>query len=651
MLYRTKIAILFSVLFLKTILIAQNAQVDSLIQYVNTAKDDTVKVKTLINISFKMRTTNPKAGLEYAQEAIDLSKAIGWKPGIGKGYNSLGTNYKALSEYTKALESYQRGLTIAEDLNSKKEIAIFLMNIGSIYRPLHDFDKALDHYKKALVIAEQINEKKTIAQLYGNMGVVYFEIGNYTEQLAVNEKALKIFREIKDIDNESWILSNLGDLYAVQGDFEKALETQKTAIKLYDQMGNLSYKSSSLDNIGMYYFQMAQKETNTEKRKKWLKSSIEYYNQAAEILKEINDIDYLKQVYLNLSNSQILLGDYKSALENSQIYNNLKDSIFSIEAKESVANLETQRELEVKDKEIVIQQLKKRTERIYMFAGVLFLLVIIGFIAAGYRSQKRSKEMISVQKNIVEEKQKEIVDSINYAKRIQYALLAHHEFLNEHLPDHFVLFKPKDIVSGDFYWATATADHFYLAVCDSTGHGVPGAFMSLLSISFLNEAINEKRITEPDQVFNFVRSRLIDNISGEGQKDGFDGILICLDKKNKKLSYAAANNAPVLVRNSTITKLENDRMPVGAGEKTNSFRLFNIQLEQNDCLYLYTDGFSDQFGGPAGKKFMSKNLNNLILDIHEKPPKDQQELLFASFNKWKGQLDQVDDICLIGLKI
>jgi serine phosphatase RsbU (regulator of sigma subunit)/cytochrome c-type biogenesis protein CcmH/NrfG len=644
-------AILFSVLFLNTVITAQNTQVDSLIQYVNTAKDDTVKVKTLINLSFKMRTTNPKAGLQYAQQAIDLATAIGWKPGIGKGYNSLGTNYKALSEYTKALQSYQRGLTIAEDLNSKKEIAIFLMNIGSIYRPLHDFDKALDHYKKALVIAEQINEKKTIAQLYGNMGVVYFEMGNYAEQLVVNEKALKIFREIKDIDNESWILSNLGDLYAVQGDYDKALETQKTAIKLYDQMGNLSYKSSSLDNIGMYYFQMAQKETNTEKRKKLLQSSIEYYNQAAEILKEINDIDYLKQVYLNLSNSQILLGDYKSALENSQIYNNLKDSIFSIEAKESVANLETQRELEVKDKEIVIQQLKKRTERIYMFAGVLFLLVIIGFIAAGYRSQKRSKEMISVQKNIVEEKQKEIVDSINYAKRIQYALLAHHEFLKEHLPDHFVLFKPKDIVSGDFYWATATADHFYLAVCDSTGHGVPGAFMSLLSISFLNEAINEKRITEPDQVFNFVRSRLIDNISGEGQKDGFDGILICLDKTNKKLSYAAANNAPVLVRNKTVIKLENDRMPVGAGEKTDSFRLFTVQLEENDCLYLYTDGFADQFGGTSGKKFMSKNLNNLILDIHNKPLKDQRELLFASFNKWKGQLDQVDDVCIVGLKI
>jgi serine phosphatase RsbU (regulator of sigma subunit) len=286
-----------------------------------------------------------------------------------------------------------------------------------------------------------------------------------------------------------------------------------------------------------------------------------------------------------------------------------------------------------------------------MFAGAMFLLVIIGFTATGYRNQRRSKNLISMQKHIVEEKQKEIVDSIYYAKKIQYALLAHHEFLNEHLPHHFVLFKPKDIVSGDFYWATSTPDHFYLAVCDSTGHGVPGAFMSLLSISFLNEAINEKRITDPDQVFNFVRRRLIENISGEGQKDGFDGILICLDKKNNNLSYAAANNAPVLIRNKSILKLENDRMPVGAGEKTDPFRLFNLQLEKDDSLYLYTDGFADQFGGSSGKKFMSKNLNNILLGIHDKSPNEQKEALLTSFNDWKGKLEQVDDVCIVGLRI
>lgn len=175
--------------------------------------------------------------------------------------------------------------------------------------------------------------------------------------------------------------------------------------------------------------------------------------------------------------------------------------------------------------------------------------------------------------------------------------------------------------------------------------------MSLLSISFLNEAINEKRITQPDEVFNFVRGRLIDNVSGEGQKDGFDGILIRLDRKNNKLTYAAANNTLVLIRDNSLRKLENDRMPVGAGEKKNDFRLFSLDLMKNDCLYLYTDGFSDQFGGEHGKKFKSKNLDKLILDIHTKPLQEQEKSLFQAFNNWKKDLDQVDDVCLVGLKI
>jgi serine phosphatase RsbU (regulator of sigma subunit) len=365
----------------------------------------------------------------------------------------------------------------------------------------------------------------------------------------------------------------------------------------------------------------------------------------------LNDLDYLKQEYLNLANSQKLLGDHENALSNYQKYINIKDSLFSIEAKESVARIETKREIELRDKEIVIQQLKKRTERIYLFAGILLLVFIIIFITVRYRSQKRSKELLTLQKNIIEEKQKEIVDSINYAKRIQYALLAHRDFLKHHLPDHFVLFKPKDIVSGDFYWASAKDDLFYLAVCDSTGHGVPGAFMSLLSISFLNEAINEKNILRPDEAFNFVRNRLINNISTDGQKDGFDGILICLDKKNRKLTYAAANNSPVLVRNNTLTKLSNNRMPVGAGEKKENFELFTYDLLENDVLYLYTDGFNDQFGGPDGKKFMNKRLNKTLLEIHKQSSEIQANKLFQVFNDWKGNLDQVDDICVVGIKI
>lgn len=559
---------------------AQNPQIDSLRTFVATAKDDTAKVLAVLDLAYLLRLSNPDEGIKIALEGQKLAEELNWKFGIAKSYNTLGTTYKAKSEYPKALEQFQKALPIFEELGKKKEIATVLMNFGTVYRPLKEYDKALDYYKKALPIAAEAGAKKLKGLLLGNMGVVYMAQDKVDEQIKVNQEALKIFKEIGDKQNVAWILGNTGDAYSIKGNYQQAMLYQDSAIAIFEELGVLTYKAGSIENIGNYYFEMAQKEKDATLRTQYLKRSIEQFNAAKEILEKIGDPDYLKNEYIALSKSQALLGDYENALSNYMIYTNLKDSVITKETKESITKLETKRELELRDKEIVIQQLKKRTERIYMIVGVLFLLVVIVFIAAGYRGQKKSKEVISLQKQIVEEKQKEIVDSINYAKKIQYALLANHDLLKQYLSQHFVLFKPKDIVSGDFYWATATPDHFYLAVCDSTGHGVPGAFMSLLSISFFNEAINEKRITQPDQVFNFIRTRLVENISGEGQKDGFDGILICLDRKNSSITYAAANNAPVMIREGKLIKLEADRMPVGAGEKNTDFKLFSIDLQK-----------------------------------------------------------------------
>ena len=264
--------------------------------------------------------------------------------------------------------------------------------------------------------------------------------------------------------------------------------------------------------------------------------------------------------------------------------------------------------------------------------------------------KERTKE-IEHQKEIIEEKQKEIVDSINYAKRIQDSLLAHKDFLQEELKEHFVFFHPKDIVSGDFYWATKVGAKFYIAACDSTGHGVPGAFMSLLNIGYLNEAIKEKGIERPNEVLNFVRQRLIDNISKEGQKDGFDGILLCIDQQTKKLSYAAANNAPLIIRKDGYEELEADRMPVGMGERKEDFKLHEINYEKGDVLYLYTDGYADQFGGPKGKKYKYRPLNEMLQKMSADKMETQRTALASEFENWRGELEQVDDVLIIGIRL
>jgi serine phosphatase RsbU (regulator of sigma subunit) len=211
-------------------------------------------------------------------------------------------------------------------------------------------------------------------------------------------------------------------------------------------------------------------------------------------------------------------------------------------------------------------------------------------------------------------------------------------------------------VSGAFYWATSkvasssnTTNTFYLAVCDSTGHGVPGAFMSLLNISFLNEAINEKGIEAPNEVFNHVRQRLIENIGQEGAQDGMDATLIKI--AGNKIEYAAAYNAPVVIRKGEIVECGYDKMPIGTGETSEGFTNYKLELEKGDMLYLYTDGFADQFGGEKGKKYKDANLKRLFRAIAKENTQKQNELLAAEMETWILDNEQVDDICIIGIQV
>jgi serine phosphatase RsbU (regulator of sigma subunit) len=361
------------------------------------------------------------------------------------------------------------------------------------------------------------------------------------------------------------------------------------------------------------------------------------------------------------------------ALEMHELHIKMRDSLDRMENKKAILRQQFKSEYDKKtmaDSTVaantrLIEQNRHEHEiarqKLFTYGGVFgFLLMLaIAFISfRAFRIKKTANKEITQQKHIIEEKQKEILDSINYAKRIQYTLLAHADFLKKYIPDNFILFKPKDIVSGDFYWATSVGsgskqetERFYLAVCDSTGHGVPGAFMSLLNISFLSEAINEKNIQEPHEVLNYVRRRLIESISKEEQKDGFDGVLVCFDPLTKTITYSSANTSPLLFSNGELLELHYDKMPVGQGERMNSFSLQEVNYKAGDVLYLGTDGYVDQFGGANGKKFKYRQLCNTLKQNAALNLPAQKNVLEITFNDWKGNLDQVDDVLIIGIKL
>jgi PAS domain S-box-containing protein len=258
--------------------------------------------------------------------------------------------------------------------------------------------------------------------------------------------------------------------------------------------------------------------------------------------------------------------------------------------------------------------------------------------------------------NIIHEKNREITDSIHSAKRIQQALLASDTLLQKSLPEYFVLYKPKDIVSGDFYWASEIDNKFVLITADCTGHGVPGAFMSLLNISYLNEAIIEKRINSPEKILEYVRSRIISSLNPEGSdmesKEGMDAVLCIYDFKNLWLRFACANNPLWILRKNELIKYKPDKMPVGMhyGEEK-PYSVNTIGLRKGDIVYTFTDGYADQFGGTNGKKFKYKALKELLLSIQTKTMAEQKEILDTTFENWKGNLEQVDDLLVIGIRI
>lgn len=285
------------------------------------------------------------------------------------------------------------------------------------------------------------------------------------------------------------------------------------------------------------------------------------------------------------------------------------------------------------------------------------VLLVLGTLAWNQRfkkevvHRKETEDKLQDSYKQLEEKQKEITDSITYAKRIQQSLLAHDDLLLKGLGEHFVLYLPKDIVSGDFYWATETNDSFYIAVCDSTGHGVPGAFMSLLNTTFLNEAINEKKIAEPNLIFEHVRKQLIANISQQGGQDGMDGIILRRDKSSGTITYCGANNAPVIVRNGQAEECASDKMPVGIGERMDTFSSPRINAVSGDMIYLCTDGYADQFGGERGKKMKRSGLRILLSKYAHLSMAEQHRNFESTFLEWRGSLEQLDDVCIVGIRI
>jgi serine phosphatase RsbU (regulator of sigma subunit) len=679
----------------------RNNDPDTALYYAEKAKTISIKINYkngLAESHLWIGTVN--ANLANYQEAIvNLNKSISIgdnKEVIGKAYGNLGLSYYQMGKYQEALKNHFIALKIRKELKNQYGIANTLNNIGLVYKELGNLNEAIKYHFESLDAYEKINNIEGLCMSFQNIGNLYFSQENYKDALVYYEKSLQLSINSKNKRGEMISYYNIGGVYLILDNYSEALKYYNLANTLNESLNDNSmkgrillslgkcYNGENKNNIAIEYFLKALEIYSSEGNKNELiliygsmasaYIDLQSYQKAEEYAKmeltlsteigalEVNANQQLSKIYELTGRDNLALKHYKSYTEaREKLINekNIEKTVqaqmqFEYEKKTTFTKLEQEK----KDAITNAEAKKQKTTTTIIILALLIVSVLAILIFRGLKIQRKANEIISKQKEvvthqkqIVEEHQKEILDSIHYAKRIQNTLLAHKEFVDQYIPHNFIYFNPKDIVSGDFYWATKKDNYFYFAVCDSTGHGVPGAFMSLLNIGFLSEAINEKDIVEPASVFNYVRERLVSSISKNGQKDGFDGILLRINLTTKQMVYAAANNNPVVVSKGEIKHLNADKMPVGYGERKEDFTQHTIELLKEDVLYLYTDGYADQFGGPKGKKFKYKQLDELLLSIVNKPLSEQSNLLSEKFNDWKGNLEQVDDVCLIGIKI
>ncbi|MFL5752429.1 MAG: tetratricopeptide repeat protein [Bacteroidia bacterium] len=616
---------------------------------------------------------NNKA-LDYYQRAYKLFLEIGNKEGASTSLNNIGALYTSTGDYKNAAHYIIEGLKIKEALGDKSDIARSYHNLGALQTYMGNYREAINTTFKSIRLKEEIDTEDGIAGDYGNIGTCYYNLGIQDSSIYFNMKALAIREKQNEKNGIALSYNNLAASWSEKGDLRKALEYILLAKKIYEETDDQMGLALSYNNAGDLYRGL-----------KDYKRSLEFSLKSLEIAKMAGSKDDIMSSLNSIAETYSLLGDYKSAFDYYKKYSAVRDSIYNEENSKQISEIQTKFETEKKesqikllnkDKELQTKEIEDhKTTRKYLIAVISLIVLFSFFVARAYRQKRKDNVLITLQKSevenqkilveeknhLVEEKNKEILDSIHYAKRIQQALLTSDSYIAKHVPEVFILYKPKDIVSGDFYWALSIQDtekhtKFFIATADCTGHGVPGAFMSMLGISFLNEIVLERKISNPALALDVMREEIIRILNPEGSteesKDGMDCVLCAYDLEKMELNFAAANNPLWLVRKGELTEYKADKMPVGKyGDIVDSFTKQTIHLEKGDVIYTFTDGFADQFGGPKGKKFKYKQLQQLLLANFDKPLEEQKKLLNDAIENWRGKLEQVDDILLIGIQI
>ena len=589
-------------------------------------------ISALNNLGILYRKSNNLPGaLSCFQERLSYEKREGNMLGISEVYNNMANLYDQYGDREKALELGRKSLAIRLKLKDSAGIASSYNNMATTYSNMKEGDSAVYYYEKSLALAHHVKSKSFYGNITNNLGDGYLKIGKDSLAEYYLKTALKSRKDINYYFGIGQTQNNLASMYYEQGMYQKALSLLKSSYDLSVKYGHSVIEKDASLYLSKIYFKLGQFERAylNLQRTKDLSDSLQASSQTREYAQKEYEYQYMQKAI-----ADSLENEKKAALEAKQ------------------------EEL----REYKNEQEKKRQKFRYWIAIAvgLSLAVISLILLRGNRQKTRSNKLIQAQKNeievqkdVLQERNKEITDSINYAKRIQSALLPPIEAIKDKFPNSFVMYRPKDIVAGDFYWMEEDGDSVHLAAADCTGHGVPGAMVSVICNNGLNRSVREYGAKLPGEILDRTRELVIKEFDqgGDRVKDGMD-IALCSLTGNT-LYFAGANNPLWIVRkgSSEIEEYKGNKQPIGSFDGLEPFKTHKIELNPGDSIYLFSDGFADQFGGDKGKKMKNANFKKLILSFQDKTMDQQLSELNRSFEEWMSDYEQLDDVCVIGVKI
>ncbi len=638
---------------------AQKTNLDSLVGSIDPNALDTNVILLTNKLANQYRIQGDlKEAKKLALKALDQSNQIEWEKGKATAYNSLAYICIYESDFEGSMSNALKALSIAEPLQDKENMGFSYLYIGYTNLCIGEEKEVYSYYKKALQIRLELKNYYDIGYSYSYIGNYFTTIKNADSSIFYHKLALESRIQSKDKRSiaDSYLL--LGQAYYLNRNSEIALELMDKALVIYLEIDDKRRLAETYRN----YADVCMSKNDWKTSEIYLKKSIKLSRETGGLENLVPAFDALALVnerqrnypeaYDNLRTHLM----YSDSINNEEVYKQATKQILKFKARKEakIKQLEYQKEKAVQEKNATLLIAKNKVQK-YVLIGAFVLILFLGLISILIA---RTLNLTKQQKKITEEQNAAISDSIDYAKRIQTAILPSIVSIKQSFHEAFVFYKPKDVVAGDFYWLDQIhdpkmeADFNLFAVADCTGHGVPGAMLSVVCHNALNRAVRELNTANTGLILDKTREIVVTEFekSDVSVSDGMDIALCAIH--DKKLFFSGANNPVWILRNKEIIVIKGDKQPIGRFSNSKPYTTHEVELMNNDTIFVFSDGYADQFGGSKNRKFGHKNLRNLLIDLCEKSLDQQKIMLEKTLNEWiqEGNDEQIDDICIVGIR-